>query len=213
MQRGEEPDYKMYFLPDGAYSDNGAGMLAEHADGNYFHEVFNPDYVFEFRISLDDILIDDDVRLTPANGMRTPFEPMIHDNDGDGWEGQLVLSATNDDMAHQTCEVWSNTWIGDQATMVSTDEGIVVNEFALHQNYPNPFNPQTTIKFSLPEPQLVNLSVYNMLGQQVMTLVDRELPAGYHTAKWYAGDIASGVYIYKLTSGNKSLTQKMLLMK
>ena len=39
MQRGEEPDYKMYFLPDGAYSDNGAGMLAEHADGNYFHEV------------------------------------------------------------------------------------------------------------------------------------------------------------------------------
>ena len=213
MQRGEEPDYKMYFLPDGAYSDNGAGMLAEHADGNYFHEVFNPDYVFEFRISLDDILIDDDVRLTPANGMRTPFEPMIHDNDGDGWEGQLVLSATNDDMAHQTCEVWSNTWIGDQATMVSTDEDIVVNEFALHQNYPNPFNPQTTIKFSLPESQLVNLSVYNMLGQQVMTLVDRELPAGYHTAKWYAGDIASGVYIYKLTSGNKSLTQKMLLMK
>ena len=52
-----------------------------------------------------------------------------------------------------------------------------------------------------------------MLGQQVMTLVDRELTAGYHTAKWYAGNIASGVYIYKLTSGNKSLTQKMLLMK
>ena len=103
--------------------------------------------------------------------------------------------------------------IGDQAVMVSTDEDIVVNEFALHQNFPNPFNPQTTIKFSLPEAQLVNLSVYNMLGQQVMTLVDRELPAGYHTAKWFAGDIASGVYIYKLTSGNKSLTQKMLLMK
>ena len=94
MQRGEEPDYKMYFLPDGAYSDNGAGMLAENGDGNYFHETYNPDYAFEFRISLDDILIDDDVRLTPANGMRTPFEPMIHDNDGNGWEGQLVLSPT-----------------------------------------------------------------------------------------------------------------------
>ena len=97
--------------------------------------------------------------------------------------------------------------------MVSTDEDIVVNEFDIHLNYPNPFNQQTTIKFSLPEAQLVNLSVFNMLGQQVMTLVDRELPAGYHTAKWFAGDIASGVYIYKLTSGNKSLTQKMLLMK
>ena len=213
MQRGEEPDYKMYFLPEGAYSDNGAGMLAEQGDGNYFHETYNPDYAFEFRISLDDILIDDDARLMPANGMRTPFEPMIHDNDGDGWEGQLVLSATNDDMAHQTCEVWSNTWVGDQATMVSTDEDILVNEFALHQNYPNPFNPQTTIKFSLPEAQRVNLSVYNMLGQQVLTLVDKELPAGYHTAKWYAGHIASGVYIYRLTSNGKSLTQKMLLMK
>ena len=213
MQRGEQPDYKMYFLPEGAYSDNGAGTLAEQGDGNYFYETYNPDYAFEFRISLDDILIDDDVRLTPANGMRTPFEPMIHDNDGDGWEGQLVLSATNDDMAHQTCEVWSSTWLGDQATMVSTDDDIVVNEFALHQNYPNPFNPQTTIKFSLPEAQRVNLSVYNMIGQQVLTLVDQELPAGYHTAKWYAGNIASGVYIYRLTSNGKSLTQKMLLMK
>jgi len=52
-----------------------------------------------------------------------------------------------------------------------------------------------------------------MLGQQVLTLVDKELPAGYHTAKWYAGHIASGVYIYRLTSNGKSLTQKMLLMK
>ncbi len=213
MQRGDEPDYKMYFLPDGAYSDNGAGMLAENGDGNYHHEIYNPDYAFEFRISLDDILIDDDMRFSPVNGMRTPFEPMIHDNDGDGWEGQLVLSASNDDMAHQTCEVWSNTWVGDQATTVSTDEEIVVNEFALHQNYPNPFNPETTIKFSLPDAQRVNLSVYNMLGQQVLTLVDRELPAGYHTAKWFAGNIASGVYIYKLTSNGKTLTQKMLLMK
>ena len=213
MQRGEEPDYKMYFLPDGAYSDNGAGMLAENGDGNYFHETYNPDYAFEFRISLDDILIDDDVRLTPANGMRTPFEPMIHDNDGDGWEGQLVLSPTNDDMAHQTCEVWSSTWIGTQSTVLSAEEEIVANEFALHQNYPNPFNPETTIKFSIPSTQDVNLSVYNMLGQRVVTLFNGELQGGSHIAKWHAGDIASGVYIYKLTSSNKTITQKMLLLK
>ena len=213
MQRGEEPDYKMYFLPDGAYSDNGAGMLAENGDGNYFHETYNPDYAFEFRISLDDLLIDDDVRLTPANGMRTPFEPMIHDNDGDGWEGQLVLSPTNDDMAHQTCEVWSSTWIGTQSTVLRSEEEIVANEFALHQNYPNPFNPETTIKFSIPNTQDVNLSVYNMLGQRVVTLFSGELQGGSHIAKWHAGDIASGVYIYKLTSSNKTITQKMLLLK
>ena len=213
MQRGEEPDYKMYFLPDGAYSDNGAGTLAEQGDGNYFYETYNPDYAFEFRISLDDILIDDDVRLTPTNGMRTPFEPMIHDNDGNGWEGQLVLSSLNDDMAHQTCEVWSNTWIGTQSTMLSSEEEIVANEFALHQNYPNPFNPETTIKFSVPNTQDINLSVYNMLGQRVVTLFSGELQGGSHIAKWYAGDIASGVYIYRLTSRNKTITQKMLLLK
>ena len=213
MQRGEEPDYKMYFLPNGAFSDNGAGLLAENGDGNYFHETYNPDYAFEFRISLDEILIEDDVRLTPANGMRTPFEPMIHDNDGDGWEGQLVLSPTNDDMAHQTCEVWSSTWIGTQSTVLSAEEEIVANEFALHQNYPNPFNPETTIKFSIPSTQDVNLSVYNMLGQRVVTLFNGELQGGSHIAKWHAGDIASGVYIYKLTSSNKTITQKMLLLK
>ena len=213
MQRGEEPDYKIYFLPDGAYSDNGAGTLAEHGDGNYFHETYNPDYALEFRISLDDILIDDDVRLTPTNGMRTPFEPMIHDNDGNGWEGQLVLSSLNDDLAHSTCEVWSNTWIGTQLTMLNSEEEIVANEFALHQNYPNPFNPETTIKFSVPSTQDVNLSVYNMLGQKVVTLFSGELQGGSHIARWYAGDIASGVYIYKLSSSNKTITQKMLLLK
>jgi len=213
MERGEEPDYKMYFLPDGAYSDNGAGMLAENGDGNYHHEVFNPDYVLEFRISLDDLVIDDDVRFTPANGMRIPIEPMVHDNDGEGWEGLLVMSPTNNDNAHSTCEVWSSTWVGDRSTVMSNGEEIVANEFALHQNYPNPFNPETTIKFSIPNTQDVNLSVYNMLGQRVVTLYSGELQGGNHIAKWHAGDIASGVYIYKLTSSNKTLTQKMLLLK
>ena len=214
MQRGAEPDYKMYFTPTGANSDNGAGVLAEHGDGNYFHEVFNPDYVFEFRISLDDILIDDDVRLIPANGTRTPFEPMVYDNDGDGLEAIMVLSPTNDDNAHQTCEVWSNTWIGDQSIpSLDMDEDIIANQFALLPNYPNPFNPVTTIGFSLPDAQMVTLSVYNLVGQQVVTLVNKELPAGYHAINWHAENMASGVYLSKLSSGGKTITRKMLLMK
>ena len=88
------------------------------------------------------------------------------------------------------------------------DEDIVVNEFALHQNYPNPFNPETTIKFSIPNKQDVDLSVYNMLGQRVVTLFNGELQGGNHIAKWHAGNIASGVYIYKLSSSNKTITQK-----
>ena len=211
-QRGAEPDYKLYFTPEGANSDDGAGVLATHGDGNYYHEVFNPDYVFEFRISLDSILIEDDVRLIPANGTRTPFEPMIHDNDGGTWEGQLTLSPINDDNAHQTCEVWSNTWIGDQST-VDIDKEVIANQFALFPNYPNPFNPVTTIGFSLPNAQQVSLSVYNLIGQEVVSLVNKELPAGYHTINWYAGSMASGVYLSRLTSGGKTITQKMLLLK
>ena len=213
-QRGAEPDYKMYFTPAGANSDDGAGALAVHGDGNYFHEVFNPDYVFEFRISLDSLLIDDDVRLVPANGTRTPFEPMIHDNDGGTWEGQLTLSTTNDDNAHSTCEVWSNTWIGDRSTLgIDGDGGIIPYEFALFNNYPNPFNPITTIKFSIPETQQVTLKIYNLMGREVGTLIDRELHPGYHTTKWNAGSMASGVYFYRLISGKESLKQKMILLK
>ena len=204
----------MYFTPAGANSDDGAGALAVHGDGNYFHEVFNPDYVFEFRISLDSLLIDDDVRLVPANVTRTPFEPMIHDNDGGTWEGQLTLSTTNDDNAHSTCEVWSNTWIGDRSTLgIDGDGGIIPYEFALFNNYPNPFNPITTIKFSIPETQQATLKIYNLMGREVVTLIDQELHPGYHTTKWNAGSMASGVYFYRLISGKESLKQKMILLK
>jgi hypothetical protein len=214
MQRGSEPDYRMYFNPTRASLVDGAGVLAEHGDGNYFHEVFNPDYVFEFRVSLDDILIGDDVRLIPANGTRTPFEPMIYDNDGDGLEAIMVLSPTNADNAHQTCEVWSNTWIGDQSTVgIDGDDGVIAYEFALFHNYPNPFNPVTMIKFSIPETQRVAIKVYNLMGREVLTLVDQELRAGYHTTKLHAGNMASGIYFYKLISEKKAIKQKMLLLK
>jgi hypothetical protein len=124
----------------------------------------------------------------------------------------MVLSPTNDDNAHQTCEVWSNTWIGDQST-VDIDKEVIANQFALFPNYPNPFNPVTTIGFSLPNAQQVSLSVYNLIGQEVVSLVNKELPAGYHTINWYAGSMASGVYLSRLTSGGKTITQKMLLLK
>jgi len=139
---------------------------------------------------------------------------MVYDNDGDGLEAIMVLSPTNDDNAHQTCEVWSNTWIGDQSTpSLDMDEDIIANQFALFPNYPNPFNPVTTIGFSLPDAQQVTLSVYNLVGQQVVTLVNKELPAGYHAINWHAENMASGVYLSKLSSGGKTITQKMLLMK
>jgi len=85
--------------------------------------------------------------------------------------------------------------------------------YALAQNYPNPFNPSTDISFDLPRSGKVNLTVYNILGQAVTTLVDRELDAGSHTITWDASENATGVYFYKLTAGDFTETRKMMLLK
>jgi hypothetical protein len=66
--------------------------------------------------------------------------------------------------------------------------------FGLHQNYPNPFNPSTTIRFDLPEESLVRVSVYDMLGRRVETLVDEARQSGTHSVKWTPKELSSGVY-------------------
>ena len=74
----------------------------------------------------------------------------------------------------------------------------VPKEYALHQNYPNPFNPTTKIKYDLPKASKVILKVYNLLGQEVVTLLDEIQEAGYKTVEWNPNDIASGIYFYRL---------------
>lgn len=87
-------------------------------------------------------------------------------------------------------------------------------DIELNQNYPNPFNPSTTISFSLPEAAEVTLRVYNILGQEVALLVDRQtFAAGNHSVEWNAGGKATGVYIYHLETGTTSKSNKMLLLK
>ncbi len=85
------------------------------------------------------------------------------------------------------------------------------NGFSLEQNYPNPFNPTTTIEFSLKEPGKVNLSVYNVTGQKVATLIDGSLGAGSHTIVWNATQLPTGTYFYKLQSGAAIITRKMTI--
>jgi hypothetical protein len=85
--------------------------------------------------------------------------------------------------------------------------------FNLSQNYPNPFNPTTTINYQLPITNYVDLSIYNLLGQKITTLVSEKQTAGSYKVKWDAGGFASGVYIYRLEAGGKMLHRKMLLLK
>lgn len=83
----------------------------------------------------------------------------------------------------------------------------------LHQNYPNPLNPNTTIRFSLPRHEYVTLKLFDVLGREVATLVDRELNPGEHSILFDATDLPSGVYFYHLQAGNFSKTMKLNLIK
>ncbi len=85
--------------------------------------------------------------------------------------------------------------------------------FKLSQNYPNPFNPTTNVQFVLPENGFTSLKVYDMLGREVSTLINKNMPAGAHTVNFDASKLSSGIYIYKLEMGEQSLTKKMTLIK
>jgi len=85
--------------------------------------------------------------------------------------------------------------------------------YELSQNYPNPFNPSTTIRYSLPETRQVKLAIYDVLGQVVETLVDDIKAAGVHTINYSASELKSGIYFYKLKSGNILEVKKMILIK
>jgi hypothetical protein len=89
----------------------------------------------------------------------------------------------------------------------------VPESFTLHQNYPNPFNPTTTIRFEITKSSKTELSIYNALGQQVTTLVNRQLSPGVYDYEWNASDLASGIYFYKLKTPEVTKVKKMVLMK
>ena len=99
------------------------------------------------------------------------------------------------------------------AVAPETDQSAVPEDFALHPNYPNPFNPGTRIRFDLPVGGAVSLDVFNTLGQKVETLVEQVLPAGSHTVLFDGRHLASDLYFYRLTQGQRQQTRPMLLLK
>lgn len=110
-----------------------------------------------------------------------------------------------------------NTWLASgkdpNAVGVIEVKGAAPSEFKLSQNYPNPFNPTTKIEYSVPKSGFVSLKVYNLLGQEVATLLSGNQKAGNYVATFDGSDLASGVYMYKLQSDKVSLTKKFVLMK
>jgi hypothetical protein len=106
-----------------------------------------------------------------------------------------------------------SAWLADPVSGVSGPLSGVPAVFELHQNYPNPFNPATTISFTLGKGGFTTLVVYNVLGQKVATLVAGNVTAGRHDVKFDASAVSSGMYFYRLESGNLSSVKKMMLLK
>ena len=95
----------------------------------------------------------------------------------------------------------------------SKDNPNAVTDYFLYQNYPNPFNPSTTINYSIPDISYVTIKVFDVLGNEIETLVNEEKPAGSYEITWYAENLPSGVYFYRLQAGDFIQTKKMILMK
>ncbi|MEO8168187.1 MAG: T9SS type A sorting domain-containing protein, partial [bacterium] len=96
---------------------------------------------------------------------------------------------------------------------VEPDPSVIPVAFTLSQNYPNPFNPSTEIKFTLTKSGFTTLKVYNALGQEVATLVNEDLSLGAYVSHFNPSNLASGTYIYRLTTNGQTMTKKMMLMK
>ena len=103
-------------------------------------------------------------------------------------------------------------------TGVISEHSAIPTQYALEQNYPNPFNPSTTIRFALPKTSRVRMMVYDILGREVRALVNSDLDAGTHHIVWdgknnYGGQVATGMYIYRIEAGSFISTKKMMLLK
>ena len=123
----------------------------------------------------------------------------LHFKDGFGWAvgGNGLVLRTED----------GATWIDEK------NNKAFPSNYSLSQNYPNPFNPTTVISYHLPVSSHVELTIYNLLGQEVTSLVKEKQPAGSHQVEWDATGLSSGVYYYRLEASDFTKTKKLILLK
>ena len=145
-------------------------------------------------------------------------------NGGETWESQSILSIEGFRIVDfYFCDLNTGWIVGMDGLIMRTttggfssipiEENIGIKEFKLSQNYPNPFNPSTHIKITLPTSENVTIKVYNLLGEEITTVVNSKLSAGIHTYEFDGSNFASGVYLYRIKAGEWTDVKKMLLIK
>ena len=149
----------------------------------------------------------------------------IYDPDGSAII-EMSFSSQGEDTSYGRYPDGSDTWqfMNPTPGMANTQELSLVNnitmpgQFKIHQNYPNPFNPVTTIRYDLPENSLVNITIYDMLGKQVTTLINQTQDAGYRSVIWdatndYGKPVSAGIYLCQIHAGEYISTKKIVLLK
>jgi hypothetical protein len=226
LQSGSTPDYHLRFIQTRVIIDNDGVDSLVVPGANYFFGPRFPDplagYNFEAKISWQDLAHKSNTGNTrsdnvfvPKIGMRIPFDIELSSVSPSATQrdGQLDYSSIANGNSYGNVALWSNSWVGDQWTVGVNDKSQTVSTYQLAQNYPNPFNPTTTIQYSLMNPGMVTLSIYDILGRKISTLVNRNETAGAHTVSFDASRYSSGVYFYRIESGSFISIKKMMLLK
>ncbi len=142
---------------------------------------------------------------------------------GTTWNSQ-ISGTTNNLNSVSFIDSDNGTAVGYDGTILRTTNGGVSfveeeeieeipNEYALSQNYRNPFNPSTNIKYSIPQTSKVVIKVFDILGNEIETLINEEKPIGSYEVNLEANDLPSGIYFYRLQAGNFIQTKKMVLLR
>lgn len=219
-----------------------AGFADNATSDDYARALTDNGYVLEGRVKWEWISIDTRGPIVPGVGTIFGMATMNHDNDVAGREGSVSWSCVMDDnvwgnpQSHATVEFLddhklkliaanaitgavnenADEWYNPNGIIkveVAENKDILPTKFNLSQNYPNPFNPTTTIAYDLPTKEQVRLTVFDILGRKVATLVDNRQEAGSYTISFDARGLATGMYIYRIEAGSFTKTAKMMVIK
>lgn len=155
-----------------------------------------------------------DSNLFPEEFSAQDLVLLRYDKSADAW----IALESEVNIENQTVTGTTTTFSGFAAgTMTSTSTETTntdrPDQFTLHQNFPNPFNPSTVIRYSLPAASQVRIEVFNLLGQQVAVLVNERKTAGQHRINFNAGNLSSGLYLYRIVTPEFTQSHKMMLLK